>query len=372
VPPRSFVAAGLIALAACGGDESPPGPVTHVVDTRNRVSGIGALLVAYEQGGRWWAADEIEDGVFEIAALDRALGVVLICNDPVTSGQDVTFDYLVLGDEPDLQWPCFLPPDTPASFDVIPGNAVVSMRGRTLYPPSNSDRARRTVTAVTVEGSQDLIARTETRVLIRRGVTFPLTEPLLMDVEVEGVPLAITEIAEPDTGVLDLVTYRASLVTANRTVARFESTLRGDQVQVAPRDSDTWRGVEATATTIDAMRPHLVLPSEELAADVAWGGRPDFHWVGALGGEVTIVIEPDSESPAPRWIMSGSPEWLIAVGSEGTGAWRAPDMGGVRGWRDAWNTDVRGDASWWISSERARSAGDVQVVEQNEASGYAP
>jgi hypothetical protein len=358
------------------------------VDTRNQASGIGALLLAYEQGGRWWAADEIEDGVFEIAALDRALGVALICNDPVTSGQGVTFDYLVLGDEPNLEWSCFLPPGTPASFDVIPGGAVVSMRGRAHYPPSDPSPAGRTVTTVTIDGLQDLVAATETHVLIRRGVAFPLAEPLVLDIDTDGVPFATTEIAEPDAGVFDFVTYRSSLVTANRTVARFESTPRGDQVQIAPpdllidgdqlrvqvgaSDGDTWRAVEATATTIDAMRSHLVLPTEELAADVAWGGRPDFHWVGALGGEVTIVIEPESKSPAPRWIMSGSPEWLIAVGGEGTGAWRAPDMGGVRGWRDAWNTDVRGDASWWISSERVRSAGDVRVVERNEVSGYPP
>jgi hypothetical protein len=384
---RAPVFVTIVAVAACGGESSPE-PPTHVIDTRNGVSGIGALLVAYEQGGRWRAADEIEDGVFEIAAPDRALGIAVVCNDPVTSGQGVTFEYLVLGDEPDVRWSCYLPPDVSASLDVVPGTAVVTMRGRTYYPPSGAGASRRTVAAQTVRGQQDLVATTDTRLLVRRDVAFPLAAPVVLDVETDGVPFATVEIAEPDAGVLDLVTYRASLVTANRTVANFPYTPRGDQVQVAPaellidgdqqriligaRAADQWRGVEATASTIDAMRPHLVLPPEQLVADVSWGGRPELHWTGALGGTVTIGIEPDSASSAPRWIMIGSPEWQAAVGGDSAGQWRAPDLAAVGGWHDAWNADVRGDASWWVSTKRVRAAGDVQVAEYNEVSGYAP
>jgi hypothetical protein len=331
---RYGLALSLLAAACSGDDDGEP--------FRVRTGGMVPALVAYDAGDGWSPVTATERGLYMVPAAGPVT-IMVACDDGGRA--EVALQHLTPAAKRSLDLPCF--PSADASVDASPVTLVpataVAFAGQEGLPigvpwPQEALYA--------APGSHDIVASTDTRVLIRRAVWLPTAEPLVLDVDRDGsdlVPvLADLPAADPD----ESLSGSYSLMTAGGTRGRinrpFEQGLCrvpdhlvevGDlhrTTVVATRDGgsrsvDTWSG--NPDAVIGALPPRL----DVVAASVE-GDAVVVTWNVAPVGEHHVTLDGGST----RWSVVASEDWLAATGQSTAGRWATPSLDGLAGWNPAW------------------------------------
>lgn len=352
-------------LAACGSD---PDLTPYTVDTRVDGAATGAL-VAHQDGDRWVAATPISPGLFTFAPTGDDVVFAVACPPAGPEGArvaGVTVEYgSLLDGERTLLRPCtFAAPDSgfDASVQVVPTGASLSIANRTI--PSVGDDG---VAAIGVPaGSLDVVSFTPDRVLVERGVSFPRSETLVMDVAGQGTDRQLLDLAPPALADGEVLSTEYAFRTAGGTqaVTLFPTTevrivpdalvVPGDRhrLLVAAERGESRRWTLASSTlTSDLVRamdlPHPfgnVTASTVGGLTVRWSARPD---EGASALQVSIT---QYGAAMLSWTALHDDAWLVRHGLDVDGSWTPPDLSGVLGWNLAWNLALDLDQTSWALS----------------------
>jgi hypothetical protein len=340
-------------LAACDPDlDLSP----YTIDTRPLRGEGGAAAVAYLDGDRWRAADEIEPGIFRFSPSASIVGHAIVCDREVQPR--LALEYTTLSDQRALTRPCAAG-TTDGVVRVSPAHADLSV-GADLYLADGDAAAERTIagTAAVV----DLVAQSSGYVAIRRDVGLPLAGPLTIDVVADGVALQPVLLAPRGAADDESVTMSYQLITANGTVAEFAAGGRGSAAVAVPwvpasariagdRESlsvlalseSSFRRAIITAGSLVPSAPALPAPMPGVTVqwhgdrlDVAWQDRPD----------TAMRVRLDQEGRL--FDVSLSPEWLTETGDGLDGSWQAPDLRAIDGWPADWALEPRLTATLWL------------------------
>jgi hypothetical protein len=363
-------------LAACGSD---PDLTPYTVDTRVDGAATGAL-VAHQAPGGWAAATENTAGVFTFPPAGEDVVFAVACPPSDRDGRigvDVAIEYgTLLDSEHALARPCwsFVPDERfDATVKVVPAEASLSIASWTLPSVGGDGVGELPVTV----GSFDVLSFTPSRVLIERGVSFPRSETLVMDVESRGTDRQLLDLAPPPLAEGEVLSTEYAFRTAGGTqgmtlfpatdvrIVPDALTIAGDRhrlVVSAERDQSRRWALASSPLTTDLVRamdlPHgfgNVTASADGGLAVRWSARPAD---GASGLQVSLG---QNAGGPVRWTASYDDAWLTRHDQDVDGSWTPPDLSRVAGWRPAWNLDpVFADlTSWSLSTLEATVDTDV-------------
>ena len=381
---RLLAAAGLLGLAACGGSDDPTvptGPTTYTIDTRDGSNASTTALVAYLDGDRWLAATPTTPGVFTFTATAPTVAYATVCA-PLPDDQfrytSVRIAYQARGEYDQVQAPCYRydrEEVEPTTVTVIPAGAGIGVRHSGTRGGTSE-----TYDVHVPAGTSDVVAWTDSRVLIERGVAFPPAQPLVFDVTARGTDLERLPVTMPAGAADETVTASYSFRTAGEAIAFFADVpASAGAVGVVPAalrqagDSHSlnvtgtrgrgrrWTGT--SDTRIETLRTALALP--ETFADVTgtWvDAAPEVRWRGGPddGGGLSVSVDAWGED-SKYWSASFSPEYLEAIDGAVDGAWRLPDLSQVAGWQPTWNLAAadQPSASWSLSTDAVVPSGNT-------------
>jgi hypothetical protein len=360
--------------AACSDDGSAG--ESFRIDTR----GGDALpvVVAYDVGDGWLPASEREPGVYAVPAAGE-VAIVVACDDERST--DIALHYLTPTAKRAHELPCprslttgELPASRPVSIVPATAYADVGPFGRGFGTPSPQD------TLYAPPGRHDVIASTDTRVLISRGVAFPSAEPLILDIDRDGADLVPLELAIPAVDVDESLRGSYSLETRSGTRGWMNRSLP-DGLRRVPDDvlidGDRHR-VDLTATSDNAYRSVAITsahatglggvlpPRIDEVITSAEGGAVTFAWDGAPAGEQSISLV----GGRTWWWVVASEDWLAATGQTTAGRWALPALDGVPGWNPAWATAER--RSWRFTINTTVKDGGDEIETWTERGGDLP
>jgi hypothetical protein len=385
VPPRSFAAAGLIALAACGSD--PDLDLTpYVIDTREPDGDERAWFVAFEGADGWESAPQLEPGVFELTPSRGTIAFTVICNESAFGGTSIVIEYDALGPERGLERPCWTDSRVDTPVVVAPANADIALRGGASF--IRTEGPSRTALLSAWPGAQDVIAANDTVIVIRRGLGVPTAEPIAVDLEAAGVPLElpVLPIERPDQD--ETPTIYSAFTTAGGTRLFLRSradfpraravpaaqTIEGDRhlLELQLVGEVSYRSVRATGPVFGDLAAHLVPEAEPLEVSASSEGPLALRWERALDGELRLDVEPFGDDGVVKsWTLIASPEWREATGNGASGRIRAPDLSTLDVWPAEWGLDrTYRDAVWDVSFSRRETRGDIQVFQSSSTDSF--
>jgi hypothetical protein len=354
-------------LAAACSDDGSPGELFRI-DTR----GGDALpvLVAYDAGGGWSPAEAAEPGVYAVPAAGE-VAIAVACEDEWRA--TIALHYLTASARRAHELPCSRnlitgePPQSVA-VSIVPSTAYAFVGGHGLGLGTTFPQDMLYAPA----GRHDIVAATDTRVLIHRGVSFPAAEPLVLDVDRDGSDLVPLELAIPAVNIDEALSGSYSLVTPSGTRGWLSRSL-SDGLRRAPDDvlidGDRHR-VDVFATRDNAFRSVTTIREYPTGLGGALPPRLDAVSASADDGDLTIAWEgaPAGEhhlslfGSGAHWSVVASEDWLAATGQATAGRWQPPALGAVPGWDPAWN--LAGPGDWDLSIKATADRGEVETWTQ--------
>jgi hypothetical protein len=349
--------------AACDDDQSAG--AFFRIDTR----GGDALpaLVAFDGGSGWLPAEAAEPGVYAVPASGEV--AILVACDHERSAS-VRLHYLTESAKRGQELPCPRSvvtgePAQSVAVSIVPSTAYAFVGGFGLGLGTTFPQDMLYAPA----GRHDIIASTDTRVLVRRGVSFPSAEPLALDVERDGSDLVPLELAVPAVNIDESLSASYSLVTASGTRGWMGPSLR-DGLRRAPDgvllDGDRHR-VDLVATRDNAFRSVTTIREYPTGFDGALPSRIDGVTASTEGGDLTVAWEgaPAGEQHFSLWggntlwHVVTSEDWLADTGQTTVGRWESPALDGIPGWDPAWAPAER--RVWDFSIKTTADDGEVEA-----------
>jgi hypothetical protein len=348
--------------AACDDDQSAG--AFFRIDTR----GGDALpaLVAFNGGSGWLPADEREAGVYAVPASGE-VAILVACDDERNA--DIALHYLTESAKRGQELPCSRnlitgepSPSVPVSINPATAHAYVGGYGLgfdTTFPQDS---------LYAPAGRHDIVASTQNRVLIRRGVSFPSAEPLLLDVDRDGSDLVPLEVPIPAVDTDESLSASYSLVTASGTRgwmgplfdglhrAPDDVLIDGDRHRVdfvATRDN-AFRSVTTTSEHPTGLGGELPPRIDAVTASTE-GGDLTIAWEGAPAGEQHLRLSGGSS----WWQIVASEDWLADTGQTTAGRWESPALDGLPGWNPAWAPAEPG--TWHFAITTTADDGEVET-----------
>ena len=365
----------VLGAAACGGTD--PTLLPYTIDSR--VDGVGTLgIVAYEKDGTWVAAAETEPGVFTFTPDSEAFGYATICKRTLTSTTDngVAVTYTVYADAAEdrqLTSACRFVAEIPDhQVTLVPADARIAV-DHSEYAAQSFFQA--------VAGVHDLVAYTDTRALIRRGVTLPSAEPLTLDVTADGVDLEALPMTLPAGAADEVVSASYTFGTEGGTFATLSHdatqvrfipasvSLAGDyhNVRVQATRGRATRSTTLHNHTLTAVDPKLTLRPGIESVETTWDGEPTVRWTGRPDGEQLVWLIQNIAGQGFRdWTIGMSQEWLDATDRSADGAWTQPDLSDVAGFKPEWNlaaADRASTATWVVGGANEEEAGGLRAYD---------
>jgi hypothetical protein len=377
----------VLGAAACGGSDDPTGPVpptgptTYTIDTRDQDGASTTALVAYQDGDRWIAATPTTPGVFTFTATSPTVAYATVCPplpDDEFASTSIRFRYQARGEEGEVEAPCYRfrsDEVEPTTITVIPVGAGVGVKNS-----GTRGSAAETYDVHVPPGTSDVLAWTDRRILIDRGVAFPPPQPLILDVTARGSELERLPVTMPAGAADETVTASYSFRTAGAAMAFFEAIpAEVGAVGVVPaalRQSGDSHSLNVTATRgngrrytgtsdagIEQLRRPLTLPEGFDDVTGTWvDATPEVRWRGRPDDDSDLFVSVDAYGEASRyWNAAFSSEYLEAIGGAIDGAWTLPDLSQVDGWQPAWSLTAADEphTTWSLSADDFDPAGNT-------------
>jgi len=322
-------------------DAAPDSPPENVVTVTNSF-GEMPIFIAYRNGSGPWQTIDPTSATWELH-VDDVYTLVAVCGD-ATNGFDVAFQGQTFSaDGPTVDLPCFGFGSAGTTVDVT---GTMAQPGRVAmgFVFDTNTTANWAFTLPVVTGMHDLVANSDTRVLIRRGLDIEAAMAVpKVDVNTAGTPFTSVPIT---TGALDAdetLSTRVTWFTAND-FALFDS-VPGTTAKVVPdallvgTDIHRLRAAASSATTFRsaseryatggstafALPPRLT--NVTLTADHA-------TWTGTLPpGSAEFYTESATNTSFVDAHISATPSWL------GTQTTFAIDYTGITGFQPEWKVD---------------------------------